>query len=89
VEPFNTDLLTSQSRRTPSTRTARKGKGFAIPPQSIPDTKYGLARLSEAACWKPTDLTGQWFPTSGCDTDQRRGGSDVGSREGFMENSLL
>jgi hypothetical protein len=32
---------------------------------------------------------GQWFPTSGRDPNQSRGGSDIASREGFMENSII
>jgi hypothetical protein len=31
----------------------------------------------------------QWFPTSGRDPNQDRGESDVGSQEGFMENSII
>jgi hypothetical protein len=31
----------------------------------------------------------QWFPTSGRDPNQARGSSDLGSREGFMENSII
>jgi hypothetical protein len=31
----------------------------------------------------------QRFPTPGRDPNQGRGGSDVGSREGFMENSII
>ena len=29
------------------------------------------------------------FPTSGCDPNQGREGSDVGLRAGFMENSII
>jgi hypothetical protein len=35
------------------------------------------------------NLLRQWFPTSGRDSNQGRGGSDVGSREVFMENSII
>jgi hypothetical protein len=31
----------------------------------------------------------QWFPTSGRDPNQGRGVSDVGSREGFLKNSII
>jgi hypothetical protein len=30
-----------------------------------------------------------WFPTSGRDPNQGHGGCDVGSREGFTENSII
>jgi len=92
VEPLHTDLLTRKKsiQMQAFHGTTRKRKGFAISPPSpptIPVTKYDPARLSDAACCKPTDLIGQWFPTSGCDTDQHRGGSGGRMREGFMEAS--
>jgi hypothetical protein len=31
----------------------------------------------------------QWFPASGRDTSQGRGGSDIGLREGFVENLIV
>ena len=31
----------------------------------------------------------QWFPPSGRDPNQGPGASDVGSREGFLENSII
>jgi hypothetical protein len=31
----------------------------------------------------------QWFPTSGRDPNLGRGGCDAGSRDGFIENSII
>ena len=55
------------------------------------DLQHRLHWQSRATCktavpWESVQL---WFPTSGRDPNQGRRGSDVESREGFMENSIV
>jgi hypothetical protein len=60
-------------------------KESAVRPFSYPTgstVSLGVKRLRREALH-------QWFSTSGRDPNHGRWGSNVGSREGFMENSII
>ena len=62
-------------------------RAFAICERLIIVTSFTCA--SNVIAFVVFNAVPQWFPTSGRDPNQGRGGSDVGSGEGFMENAII